>query len=99
MVHKTVQLHIAKAPGIRHLSQHIRNGVRHQDTHVDLLPLGEFRKKGLRRLPQVYALPRAGGGDDVLEIHKGQLRENQIVHLVEGGLFQRQVPSPVQIIQ
>ena len=96
---KAVELHVPEAVGIRHFPQHVRNGVRHQDAHFDLLPRGNSFKKGLRRLVERHALPLSRGGNDAGEVHKGQLRQNEIVHLVEGGLLQCQVSPPVQIIQ
>ena len=51
------------------------------------------------RLVQRHAalLPRRR--HDAAEIQKGKLRQDQIVHLVERSLRQRQVSPPVQIIQ
>ena len=98
-IHKAVQLHIAETPGIRHFPQHIRYGPGYQHAHVDLLPLREAGEEPLRRVPQGNAVPFAGTGNDVFEVHKGQLRQDQIVYLIEGRLLQGQISPPIQIIQ
>ena len=98
VVHEAVEPHLPEAAGGGHLFQHLRNGRGHQHPHVNGLPLREAGEEGLRRLRQGHALPLPGGGDDPLKVHKGQLRQNQVVHLVKGGLGQGQIPPPVQIV-
>ena len=99
MVHEAVQPHVSKALRGRHFPQHLRNRRRHQNAHVNGFSRRKAGEKGLRRQAQGHALPLAGGGDDPLEIHKGKLRQNQIIHFIQRGLGQGQIPSPVQIIQ
>ena len=99
MVHKAIQLHVSEAAGIRHFPQHLRNGPRHQDAHINFLSLRKLGEKGLRCLPQHHALSLIRAGNDILEIHKGQLRQDQIIHFIEGRLIQGQVSPPIQVIQ
>ena len=97
-VHKAVELHVPKPAGGSHFPQHVRNGVRHHNAHVDLLPLREAGEKSLCRCPQRYAFPCARRRHNAAEVHKGDLRQNEIVHFIERVLLQRQVPPPVEIV-
>ena len=98
-VGKAVQLHVPE-PGTRgHFPQHQRDVRRHQHAHVDTLRLAVALEKRLRRPVQRHAALLSRRGHDAAEIQKGKLRQDQIVHLVERSLRQRQVSPPIQIIQ
>ena len=98
MVHKAAEFHVPEPGRGGHLPQHFRDLVGHQHPHVDgtALPSGEI---GRCRLSQGHRGPLAGTGDNAAEIHEGQLRQYQIIHLVERVPVQGQIPPPVQIVQ
>ena len=98
MIHKAVELHVPEPGRCCRPAKQLRYLVGHQNTHVDG-PSPHFGKICLRRLPQRHGLPLAGARNDAGKVHKGQLRQDQVIHLVKRILRQRQIPPPVQIIQ
>ena len=98
VVLEAVDLHLPEAGALRHFLQQRRDLVRHQHAHAHV-PALMAPEEGLRRRVERHALPLSGSRHDPREVHEGELRQDQVVHLVEGGLGQGQVPPPVEIIQ
>ena len=98
VVAEAVDLHLPEAGALRHFLQQRRDLVRHQHAHAHV-PALMAPEEGLRRRVERHALPLSGSRHDPREVHEGELRQDQVVHLVEGGLGQGQVPPPVEIIQ
>ena len=79
----------------RHAAAKLRDLVRDEHAHALMLPQHVIAPHGLlQRDLRVKA-----GRDDAAEIQIAQLRQQQIVHLVEAALTDLQIAAPVQIIQ
>ena len=79
----------------RHAAAKLRDLVRDEHAHALMLPQHVIAPHGLlQRDRRVKA-----GRDDAAEIQIAQLRQQQIVHLVEAALTDLQIAAPVQIIQ
>ena len=79
----------------RHAAAKLRDLVRDEHAHALMLPQHVIAPHGLlQRDRRVKA-----GWDDAAEIQIAQLRQQQIVHLVEAALTDLQIAAPVQIIQ
>ena len=98
MIHKAAELHIPEPGCRRHAAQHLRDLIWHQHAHIDGSALS-FCKVGRSRFAQRHRRTRARFGNDAAEIHKRKLRQNQIIHFVEGISGKGQIAAPIQIVQ
>ena len=98
-VYKAAKAHAPEPGQLRHLAQHIRNLIGYQDSHINPFPCRKLLQIPFGRLLQYDSRALARSRHNPIEIHKGQLRQNQIVHFIERRLLERQIPPPVQIIQ
>ena len=86
---------IGKAAARRHFAPQLRDLLRHEYAHRLLRAQPVVCAHGLRQGHRRGEVRR----DDAGKVQKTQLRHQQIVHLVEPALCQRQIAAPVQIIQ
>ncbi len=86
---------IGKAAACRHFVAQFRDLLRHQHAHRLLRPRRVVLPHGIRQENWGGKVRRNDPG----EVQKAKFRHQQIVHLVEPALCQRQIAAPVQIIQ
>ena len=85
----------AEARAVRHAAHELRDLARYQHAHLG---------RGVGREVAVGGgLERRGrcerGRGEAAEVEIGQLRKEQVVHLVEGAFGQRQIAAPAEIVE